>query len=110
MTSEEPESPETPQTDLSPEELYQGLEVMEPYTAGELASRFEVSRRHIRTLLDRLREAGKIRKKEPEPKRAIWIRDAPIQECSNCEYSYEVKFLHPVLSTVHYCPRCGTQL
>lgn len=96
--------------DLSEDELYQQMEVLEPYTAGELASVFEAPKQRVRNLLDRLAASGKIRKKEPEPKRTIWIREPPVHECPECDYRYEIKFLHPVLGSVQFCPRCGTQL
>jgi hypothetical protein len=96
--------------DLSPDDIYDEMEVLEPYTAGELAPKYDAPKQRIRTLLERLSDLGKIRKKEPEPKRAIWIREAPIHECDECGYKYEVKFLHPVLSSVQFCPRCGNQL
>jgi len=95
--------------DLSVEEIYEEMEVLEPYTAGELASSFDAPKRRIRKLLERLADSGEIRKKEPEPDRAIWIREAPIHECSNCGHKYEVKFLHPILSAVQFCPQCGAQ-
>jgi rubrerythrin len=96
--------------DLSADVIYDEMEVLEPYTTGELASYFDAPKQRIRNLLERLTSTGKIRKKEPEPKSAIWIREAPVYECPNCGYTYEVKFLHPVLSTVQFCPQCGTQL
>jgi DNA-binding transcriptional ArsR family regulator len=98
------------ESDLLPEDIYEEMDVLEPYTAGELASNFDVPKRRIRKLLERLADSGKIRKKEPERKRAIWIREPPIHECPDCEYRYEVKFVHPVLSAVQFCPRCGTQI
>jgi hypothetical protein len=97
-------------TNHSPDEIYGGMEILEPYTAGELASIFDAPKQRIRDLLERLADSGEIRKKEPEPKRAIWIREAPVHECSDCGYKYEVKFLHPVLSAVQSCPRSGNQL
>jgi len=96
--------------ELPPEEVCDEMEVLEPYTTSELASHFEKSKRSIRNLLERLSTAGKIRKKEPEPNRTIWIREAPTHDCSNCGYRYEVKFLHPVFAAVQYCPQCGNQL
>jgi DNA replicative helicase MCM subunit Mcm2 (Cdc46/Mcm family) len=95
---------------LSTEEIYEEMEVLEPYTAGELASHFDAPKQRIRNLLERLAKSGKIRKKEPESTRAIWIREAPVHECSDCGYKYEVKFLHPIFSAVQFCPHCGNQL
>lgn len=95
---------------LSPDDGYEEMEVLEPYMAGELASRFEGTKLRIQGLLDRLSDIGKIRKKVFGHEQVNWVRDAPIHECSECGYKYEVKFLHPVLSTVRFCPQCGTQL
>jgi hypothetical protein len=95
---------------LSTEEVCEEMEVFEPYTTGELASYFDAPKQRIRNLLDRLAKTGKIRKKAPEPTRTIWIREAPVHECSNCGYKYEIKFVHPVFSAVQYCPQCGTHL
>lgn len=94
-------------SDLSADTIYHEMEVLEPYTAGELASYFDAPKERVRKLLQRLSSSGKIRKKKPTPNQAIWIRDAPVNECANCGYKYEVKFLHPVLSSVQFCPRCG---
>lgn len=96
--------------DISADNIYDEMEELEPYTAGELASKYDAPKQLIRNLLERLSDRGKIRKKEPEPKRAIWIREAHVHECSECGYKYEIKFLHPVFSAVQFCPRCGNQL
>jgi hypothetical protein len=101
---------ENSEQDLSADEIYHEMEVLEPYTAGELASYFAAPKDRVRKLLQRLSNSGKLRKKEPEPKQAIWIREAPIHECANCGYKYEVKFLHPVLSAVQFSPQCGEQV
>lgn len=101
---------ETNERDLSPDEVYDEMEVLEPYTAGELASRFGAPKQRVRRLLERLSDSNKVRKKEPESDRAIWIREAPVHEYANCGYKYGVKFLHPVLSSVQFCPRCGTRV
>lgn len=99
-----------PGSDVTENEIYEEMAVLEPYTTGELASSFDLPKRRVRSLLERLRNGDKIRKKEPEPERAIWIREPPAHECSACEYRYEVKFLHPIFSAVQFCPRCGTRL
>lgn len=96
--------------DLTPDTVYEEMDVLEPYTTGELASYFDAPKQRVRDLLERLSDSGKIRKKEPEPKQTIWIREAPVHNCSDCGYRYEVKFLHPVFSAVQFCPRCGNQL
>jgi hypothetical protein len=96
-------------TDISADVLLEEMAVLEPYTAGELAAKYDTSKTRIRRLLDRLSSAGEIRKKEPEPKRAIWIKEPQVTECPTCGNRYEVTFLHPVLASVRYCPRCGNR-
>lgn len=96
--------------ELSPDDVYDEMVVLEAYTAGELASKYGAPKQRIRNPSERLSELGKIRKNEPEPERAIWIREAPIHECSECGFKCEVKFLHPVLSSVQFRPRCGNEL
>lgn len=96
--------------DIDPDEIHDEMKVLEPYTTGELASYFDASKQRIRNLLEKLSQRGKIRKKVPEPNQIIWIKDAPVHDCPNCGYEYEVKFIHPIFSTVQFCPQCGTQL
>lgn len=105
MTDNPAESP-------SSRDVYEKMEVLEPYTTDELATTFDAPKQRIRDRLERLFQAGKLRKKEPEPEpeRPIWVRPAVTHECSSCGYEYEVKFLHPVFSSVRFCPRCGTQI
>lgn len=87
--------------------LYEEMEVLEPYTTGELATAVGAPKRRVRRLLERLAGDETIRKKVPEPERIIWIRDAPTDECPACGLSYEIKFAHPVLSAARFCPWCG---
>lgn len=95
--------------ELSAADLREGMAVLEPYTAGELASRFDAPKRRVRALLERLSEEGTVRKKAPDPERPVRVRTDP-EECPDCGYRYEVRFLHPVLSTVRFCPRCGARV
>lgn len=97
-------------SDTSPEDIYETMDPLEPYTTGELADILGIPRRVVRRLLDALNQEDKIRKKEPEPDRIIWIREAPVHECPECGHEFEIKFLHPVLAPVGFCPRCGTRL
>lgn len=101
---------DTTDRDPSSEQIYDGIGVIEPYTAGELASDFDVPKERVRNLLERLVDSGKNRKKVPESERAIWVRKAPAHECDECGYRYEIKVLHPLLSSVQVGPRCGNQL
>lgn len=92
------------------EEVYGELEPFEPYTTREVASAFDVPKRLARRLLHAQNADGRVRKKEPKPDRAIWIREPPATTCPNCGREFEVKYLHAVLSAVRFCPRCGTRI
>lgn len=61
---------------LIPEDVLEAMEPLEPYTTGELADELDVPRRTVYNYLEELAEKNKIRKKKPEPRRAIWIRGA----------------------------------
>lgn len=94
----------------SSEELLAALEPFEPYTADELADELDQSPGLVRSLLNKLLGSGEVRKKEPRSSPAIWIREPPVNSCSDCGYRFGVKFVHPVLSPVQFCPRCGTHI
>lgn len=96
--------------DPSPDEVYAAMDPLEPYTMGELARRLDASKGLIWSLLNKLVADDKVRKKAPEPNQMIWIRDPPVNECEECGYEFQIKFLHPVLSSVRHCPRCGREL
>lgn len=93
-----------------PKQVYETMEPLEPYTTGELASILDIPRQVVRNLLDALASEEKIRKKEPEPERVIWIREPPKHECPKCGREFEVKYFHPIFQAVQFCPKCGTQL
>jgi hypothetical protein len=95
---------------LPTETVYEAMEPLEPYTTGELATVLDVPRRVARTLLGRLSRVERIRKKEPEPERVIWIREPPKHECPTCGGEFEVRYFHPVFQAVQFCPKCGTRL
>jgi transcription initiation factor IIE alpha subunit len=95
---------------LSAEAVYEAMDPLEPYTTSEIASVLGVPKRIVRGLLNRLAEEETIRRKEPEPKRLIWIREPPKHECPNCGGEFEVKYFHPVFQAVQFCPKCGTRL
>lgn len=105
MTGEESNSDDT-----TAENVYEHLEPFEPYTTAELAGDLSVERGHLRQLLDKLRGEGRVRQKKPPGGGTLWIREPPAHTCQNCGREFEVKFLHPVLSSAQFCPRCGTQL
>lgn len=94
----------------SASEVYERLEPLEPYTTSELADRFDTSKDLVRRLLKALHGQGKVRKKETRSGPVIWIREAPKHECPTCGRAFEIKYLHPVFSSVQFCPRCGTNL
>jgi len=61
---------------LTSEDVFEKMEPLEPYTTGELADILDAPRRTVYNYLEELAEEGQIRKKKPEPRRAIWIRGA----------------------------------
>jgi predicted transcriptional regulator len=61
---------------LIPKDVLEEMEPLEPYTTGELADQLDAPRRTVYNYLEELAEKNKIRKKKPEPRRAIWIRGA----------------------------------
>lgn len=102
--------PNADDSEPDPEMVYDAMDPLEPYTTGELASVLDTPRQLVRVLLDALAGDEKIRKKEPEPERVIWIREPPKHECLTCGGEFEVRYFHPVFQSVQYCPKCGTQL
>lgn len=107
--SDRPDEPGD-ERDVSPEDVYEEMEPLEPYTTGELARSLHAPKRLLRSLLRSLSGDGKVREKEPEPNRIIRVRKSPTYECPNCGYEFQIEFLHPVLSSARLCPQCGTQL
>lgn len=95
---------------LSENVVYEEMEPFVPYTTEELANRIGTSLGETWSVLRRLAKEEKIQKKEPEPNLRIWVLEPPENACSNCDYEFQVKFLHPALSSVRYCPNCGTQM
>lgn len=91
-------------------QVFETLEPLEPYTTGEVASILDAPKQVVRKLLDRLAEERKVRKKEPESNRIIWIREPPKHGCPECDGDFEVKYLHPIFQNVQFCPNCGTRL
>ena len=61
--------------DVTAEDIYEAMEPFEPYTSREIADKLGIPRRTAYEFLDDLADAGRIRKKKPEPRRAIWIRN-----------------------------------
>lgn len=61
--------------EVTAEEIYEAMEPSEPYTSRGIADKMDIPRRTAYEFLDELADAGRIRKKKPEPRRAIWIRN-----------------------------------
>lgn len=95
---------------LPKEAVYEAMDPLEPYTTDELTDRLDKPRDLVRRALDQLFGDGEIRKKDPEPSRPIWIREPTKHTCPDCGRTFEVKYLHAVLSAVRFCPRCGTTI
>lgn len=56
------------------DDVLDSMEPLEPYTTGEIAEKLGAPRRSVYNYLEKLYEEGKIQKKKPEPRRAIWMR------------------------------------
>jgi len=82
---------------------------LEPYTTDEVASRIDRTRDAVKRALRALVESDDVRRKSVGD-RSVWIRRAPTYACPDCEYEFQVKPLHPVLTTATYCPRCGARV
>lgn len=59
---------------ITAEDVFDAMEPLEPYTTGELADIVDAPQRTVFNYLDDLAEQGRIRKKKPNPRSAIWIR------------------------------------
>ncbi|RBI60518.1 hypothetical protein DMJ13_18695 [halophilic archaeon] len=58
-----------------PEDVLEVIEPLEPYMTSEVADALDWPRRSAFNVLDDLADEGKIRKKKPEARRVIWIRE-----------------------------------
>lgn len=56
-----------------PEAVLDAMKPGEPYTTGELADALNWPRRSTLNVLDELADEGRVVKKKPEPRRAIWM-------------------------------------
>ncbi|ELY53997.1 helix-turn-helix domain-containing protein [Natronolimnohabitans innermongolicus] len=65
----------TAEHDVTAEDVYEAMDQFEPYTSREIADNLDIPRRTAYKFLNDLADAGLIRKKKPEPRRAIWIRN-----------------------------------
>lgn len=62
--------------EITPESVIEAMEPLEPYTTRELAEELDAPRRTVFKYLDQLADEERIRKKKPEERRAIWIRES----------------------------------
>lgn len=60
--------------ETDPDGVFDRMEPLEPYTTGELADLLGIPRRTAYKYLEKLADDNRIRKKKPDPRRAIWIR------------------------------------
>ena len=63
-----------------PSDVLSAMDPIEPYTSGELADMMDWPRRTVYAALQELSDDGLIRKKKPEPRRAIWIKTEESEE------------------------------
>ena len=68
-----------------PSDVFEAMDPLEPYTSGELADVMGWPRRTVYEALQTLSEDGLIRKKKPEPRRAIWIKSDESDESDERE-------------------------
>jgi hypothetical protein len=90
--------------------VYEQLALFEPYTTDELVGSLGLDREQVGTILHRLAREGKVREKSHPTGPTIWVREPPTDACPECDREFEVRFHRPVLSSVQFCPRCGTEL
>jgi predicted transcriptional regulator len=60
--------------DATESDVFAAMDPLEPYTTRELADALNIPRRSAYEFLEQLAKQDRIRKKKPEPRRAIWIR------------------------------------
>lgn len=61
---------------VTKQNLLDFMNELEPYTTRELANEFDAPRRTIYNYLEELYDEGKLRKKKPDPRSAVWFRGA----------------------------------
>lgn len=110
MSNEDSNKESIPDEPPSPDDVYETMEPLEPYTLGDLIKRFDATKGHLWSVLRTLHQNGKIRKKESQPNQRIWIRQPPSHQCPNCDYEFQIKLSHPIFGSVQFCPHCGTKL
>jgi DNA-binding IclR family transcriptional regulator len=61
-------------SEAAPEDVLAAMEPMEPYGTREIADAVGIPRRTAYQYLDELADAGELRKKKTDARRAIWIK------------------------------------
>jgi len=61
--------------EVSKEDILNEMKPYEPYTTRELADKLGAPRRTVYNYLEELADQNRIRKKKPEPRRAIWVKE-----------------------------------
>lgn len=59
---------------IGPEDVFNEMEIHNPYTTSELAEKLGIPRRTAYKFLEELAENDRIVKKKPNPRRVIWMR------------------------------------
>lgn len=59
---------------VTQEDVFDAMEIHNPYTTGELADKLGIPRRTAYKYLDQLADQDRIVKKKPDPRRVIWMR------------------------------------
>ena len=65
----------TAEHSVTVEDVFEEMEPLEPYTTREIADDLSIPRRTAYEFLEELAEGDRIRKKKPELRRVIWIRE-----------------------------------
>jgi predicted transcriptional regulator len=59
---------------VTKKDVFEFMEGLEPYSTREIAEGLGAPRRTVYNFLEELHQEGKIRKKKPDPRSAVWFR------------------------------------
>jgi Fic family protein len=90
--------------------VYEQLDPFEPYTADELGSVPGLDREQVETALRKLVREHRAQERSHAEGPTSWVSEPPTRSCPGCNREFEAEFHRPVLSTVQFCSRYGTQL